>query len=178
MVSSKAEHPCRIVEMSTGAITFSASIRPAVGDMVVAYIAELGRFEGIVEQQTDDGFRISMSLTEVKHKKLAEQLVWFSNREMLDLPETRRHKRLVPLMQWTTVRLHNGKEKMAKINDISISGVNIEANISVMNVTLLVGSRIMIGTKPATVLRVLKDGFVATFDDFLAEQEFDESIRL
>lgn len=178
MTSSKDEHPCRIVEMSTAEITFETPIKPDIGDMVVVYIKELGRFEGIVEHHSDAGFSISMSLTKVKHTKLAEQLVWFSNREALGLPESRRHKRIVPLMQWTTVKLNNGKEKMAKINDISISGVSIEANISVLNVTLIVGGRITVGSRAATVLRVFPGGFVATFDHFIDEGDFDETIRL
>lgn len=178
MDAAKAEHPCRVVEMSTGEMTFHSAVTPPVGDMVVVYITELGRFEGLVDRHIEAGFTISMSLTEMKHKKLAEQLVWFSNREVLDLPESRRHKRIVPLLQWTTVRLNNGKERMARINDVSISGVNIEANISITKVTLLVGGSVMVGSRQATVQRVYPGGFVATFDKFLEEAEFDETIRL
>ena len=178
MVSSKAEYDCRVVEMSTGEMSFESEVRPPIGDIVVVYVVELGRFEGEVDRHDDAGFTMKMSLPELKHKKLAEQLVWFSNREALELPESRRHKRIVPMMQWTTVKLNSGKEKMAKINDISISGVSVEANISVMNVTLIVGGRVMVGSRQATVLRVFKDGFVATFDNFLEEGEFDETIRL
>lgn len=128
MLASGAEHPCRIVAMSTGEMLFSTPVRPRLGEKVIVYIAELGRFEGGVSRHEGEGFAIGLKLTEMKHRKLAEQLVWFANRDVLDLPENRRHKRIVPMLQWTIVRLSNGKEKTAKINDISLSGVSVEVN--------------------------------------------------
>jgi hypothetical protein len=178
MVSSKSEYPCRIVEMSTDEILISTDVRPELGEMIVVYITELGRFEGSVERHEFVGFRIGMDLTETKHKRLAEQLVWFGNREIFDLPEARLNKRFVPLMQWTVVHLANGKERMAKINDISASGVNIEVSISLLNAILLVGSHVVIGTRAATVVRVILGGFVAKFDEPFPENEIDETIRL
>ncbi len=178
MLPSKHEYPCQIIEMSSAEMLFSTPVQPELGEIVVAYIAELGRFEGIVDRHEPTGFAISMNLPELKHKKLAEQLVWYANREVLDLPDSRRHKRFVPLMQLTTVRLANGKERMAKINDISASGVNIEANVSLVNATLLVGGRVVIGAKAATILRVFQGGFVAQFDEAFPEGELDETIRL
>ena len=178
MLPSKNEYPCQIVEMSSAEMLCSTPIKPELGAMVIVYVVELGRFEGIVERHEPTGFTISMNMPESKHKKLAEQLVWYANREVLDLPESRRHKRFVPLMQWTTVRLANGKERMARINDISSSGVNIEANVSVVKTTLLVGGHVVIGTKTATILRVFQGGFVAQFDEPFPEGGLDETIRL
>lgn len=178
MTASGAEHPCRIAEMSTGAMKFATPAKPALGEKIIAYLTELGRFEGAVESLQDDGFTIGMTLTEARHKKLAEQLVWFANRDVLDMPDSRRHKRIVPLMQWTLVRLPNGKERMAKINDISQSGVNIEANVSLQNVTLLVGSQVGVGSKQAVVKRLVPGGFVAEFTEPFGEGELNESTKI
>jgi hypothetical protein len=178
MSPSKNEYPCRTVEMSSAEILLSSSVKPELGEIVIVYIAELGRFEGIVERHEPTGFAISMNLTKSKHQKLAEQLVWFANREILDLPDNRHDKRFVPLTPWTIVQLPNGKERMAKINDISASGVNIEAKVSLLNATLLVGSHVVIGTRAATVVRIFQGGFVGKFDEPFAEGELDENIRL
>lgn len=178
MLPNKEEHPCRVVEMSTGAILISCEVAPKLGHQVIVYIAELGRFEGTVDGIEPPVFSISMALTPLKHTKLAEQLVWFANRDALDLPENRRHKRFVPLTQLTTVRLANGKERMARINDISASGVNVEINITVSKLTILVGSHVFVGQRPATVLRIFDGGFVARFDEEFEEGAIDESVTL
>lgn len=173
MLQTGAEHVCRIIEMSTGGVRFATEIRPRLGERIIVYIVELGRFEGDVERHEESGFAIGLKLTETKHRKLAEQLVWFANREEFDLPENRRHRRFVPMMQWTILRLSNGREHMAKINDLSVSGVNIEANARVM-----VGSQVTIGAKAAKVTRVYDGGFVAEFIEPFAEGELDETSRL
>jgi len=173
MLPGGAEHPCRIAEMSTGEIRFATPVRPKLGEKIIVYIAELGRFEGAVERHEAEGFAIGLKLTEMKHKKLAEQLVWFANREVLDLPENRRHRRIVPMLQWTIVTLSNGKEKTAKINDVSLSGVSVE-----VNARPLVGSRVVVGAKAAKVIRTMEGGFVAEFEEHFAEGALDETTRL
>lgn len=173
MLPTGAEHSCRIVEMSTGVMRFATDVRPTISERIIVYISELGRFEGDVERHEEIGFAISLKLTEMKHRKLAEQLVWFANREAFDLPENRRHRRFVPMMQWTILRLSNGREHMAKINDLSLSGVNIEANARVM-----VGSQVTIGARAAKVARVFDGGFVAEFNEPFAEGALDETSRL
>lgn len=178
MLPTKQEFACRIPEMSTGDMVLSTEAELRLGEMLVVYIPELGRFEGIVERREDKGFVLSMSLTQAKHSKLAEQLVWFANREAAELPEARQSRRIVPLSQWTTVRLANGAERMARITDISLSGVNVEASVSVQKTRLLVGSHVVIGSKAATVLRITACGFVATFDEPIPPEEFNERIRM
>lgn len=173
MVPTGAEHSCRVIEMSTGEMRFASTVCPAVGECVIVYLADLGRFEGDVDRHEDVGFAIGLKLTEMKHRKLAGQLVWFANREAFDLPESRRHRRFVPIMQWTILRLATGKENMAKIVDLSSSGVNIEANARVM-----VGSAIAIGSRAAKVSRVYDGGFVAEFVEPFADGELDETSRL
>ncbi len=178
MLPSKEEHPCRVLEMSTGEMLISATTMPKLDQQVIVYISELGRFEGNVERHEAAGFAVAMALSSLKHHKLAEQLVWFANRGALDLSDNRRHKRFVPLMQLTTVRLANGKERMARINDISASGVSVEINLSVSKLTILVGSHLVIGSREATVIRVFDGGLVAKFDKAFDEATIDETITL
>ncbi len=175
MSPSRAEHPCSIVEMSIGEIAISSAEKPAPGDHVIVYVAELGRFEGVVARHDPAGFALCMTLTAQKQRKLAEQLVWFANRDALQLDEHRRHKRIAPLVRLTSVRLANGAEHVAKINDISRSGVSVEISVSLLGVRLLVGSRVFMDSKAATVLRVYKDGFVAEFEESFDLAEIDEA---
>jgi len=173
MLPGGAEHACQIVEMSTGEMIFSTPIVPRYGDRIVVYILELGRFEGDVERNVEGGFAISLRLTETKHRKLAAQLVWFANRDVFELPESRRHKRIVPRMQWTRMKLPDGKEKVVRINDFSLSGVSVEAAAVVA-----VGDRVAFGLKTAIVGRVFEAGFVAEFEEPFRDGDLTETTRL
>jgi hypothetical protein len=173
MLPGREEFPCRIIEMSIWAIAFYTPIRPELGDRIIAYISEFGRFEGFVERRIDCGFAISLRLTEMKQRKLAAQLLWRANRDKFGLEDGRRNDRIVPLVQWTRIRTPNGREKMARINDVSRAGVSVETAAEVM-----VGDRVFFGSKTAVVGRVFESGFVAEFDEPLSENELTETIRL
>lgn len=179
MLPSKEEHPCKVVDMSTDEMLISSDVTPAIGDQAIVYIAELGRFEGKVKRQGENGFFVGMTLTDHKRGKLADQLHWFANCQALALKDNRQHKRFVPLNQLTTVRFSNGKECIARINDISASGVALEVNVSVASrVVVLVGSSVMVGQKRAKVIRIFDGGFVARFDEIFEEGAIDETVVL
>jgi hypothetical protein len=179
MLPSKEEHSCTVLEMSTGQMRVSSDAKPALGEQVIVYIAELGRFEGKVERHEEGGFAVCMKLTDTKSKKLAQQLAWFANRDTLHLEDNRRHKRIVPLNQLTTVRFSNGKEHIARINDISASGVSVEVNLSLAaKVTVLAGSSVFIGKKAAKVSRIFDGGFAARFDETFEADSIDETVVL
>ena len=110
MLPSRTEHECSVIEMSTREIKISAPVAPEIGEKIIIYIAELGRFEGGVVRQEAAGFAIGMSLPKAKHVKLAEQLTWYGNREAWDLPDNRRYERIVPFTRRTPLHLSDGKE--------------------------------------------------------------------
>lgn len=176
MLPSKQEHDCRILAMSTGEMLIDSGATPRLGDQVIVYVSALGRFEGVVDRHETEGFALRMALPPMKHGKLAEQLEGIANRgERGDPRNIRRHKRFVPLMRLTTVRLANGKESMARINDLSASGVNIEFN---SKLAVMEKSTVLIGSKAATVLRIFEGGFVAEFHDAFEEDTIDERTTL
>ncbi len=173
MLPSRAEHECQIIEMSTNEIMINAPIGPQIGEKVIIYIAELGRFEGGVVRKEASGFAIGMSLPKAKHMKLAEQLTWYGNREAWDLPDNRRYERIVPFTRRAPLQLSDGKELIVKINDISIGGVSIETNFKPLQ-----GAKVRLGAKPAKVLRVFDGGFVAEFETPFEEGELNEFTKL
>jgi hypothetical protein len=173
MPPSRSEHECRIVEMSTSEMMLATSVEVGVGEKIIVYINELGRFEGEVARLVANGFVVGMALPRVKHAKLAEQLTWYGNRETLDLPDSRRAGRIVPLMRRTMLRLFNGKESLVKIIDLSCASVSIETNVKP-----LMESKVVVGAQPATVLRLFDGGFVAEFDTPFAEGEVNEFTKL
>jgi hypothetical protein len=173
MLESRREYPCQTVEMSPGDMTLFAPVKAQIGEKVVVYLDEIGRFAGVAMRQTDVGFALSMNLPPMKRDKLADQLTWFANRHAFNLPEDRRHERIVPLMQRTLVRLPEGHEIIAKIKDISLSGVGIETEARPY-----LGAKIIIGTTPAVVVRHFEGGIGAEFEKPFNPGDIDESTRL
>jgi hypothetical protein len=173
MLESHSEYPCQTVEMSPGDMRLYAPVRAAIGEHVVVYLDEIGRFAGVATRQDDGGFSMSIDVSPRKRDKLADQLTWFANRHDLGVAEDRRHDRIVPLMQRTILRLPSGAEHIVKILDISLSGVGVQTNVKPP-----LGSEIVIGSKPTVVVRHFQDGFASQFHNPLPQEEFDETIRL
>lgn len=173
MLESRREYPCQTIEMSPGDMTLFAPVKAQIGEKVVVYLDEIGRFAGVAVRQTENGFAMAMTLPPMKRDKLADQLTWFANRHAFNLPEDRRHERIVPLMQRTLLRLPDGQEIMAKIRDISLSGVGIETDARPA-----VGANIVVGSTPAVVVRHFDSGIGGEFLKPFAAGEIDESTRL
>jgi len=173
MLESRREYPCQTVEMSPGDMTLFAPVKAQIGEKVVVYLDEIGRFAGVAMRQTDVGFALSMNLPPMKRDKLADQLTWFANRHAFNLPEDRRHERITPLMQRTLLRLPDGQEIIAKIKDISLSGVGIETEARPY-----LGANVVIGTTRAVVVRHFEGGIGAEFEKPFNPGDIDESTRL
>jgi hypothetical protein len=173
MLESKSEYPCQTSEMSPGDMLVCAPAKPAVGESVIVYLDELGRFAGRCLRQTETGFELSMSLPPLKRDKLADQLTWFANRHAVGLPEDRRHERIVPLMRRAMLRLPDDREIIVKILDISVSGVGIETDHSPP-----LGAQILVGSTPAVVVRRFEGGFAGEFRQPFPPGTIDESTRL
>ncbi|KAF2990686.1 PilZ domain-containing protein [Methylocystis sp. MJC1] len=167
-----SEYSCRIIAASTGEMTLSTPARPRYGDRIIVHVLELGRFEGNVERQMDGGFAISLDLSVTRRRKLAAQLVWFANREVCGLPDARRHKRIVPRMPWTMIRMPAGRENVARINDVSLSGISVLTSAQAM-----IGERVSLGVKTAVVARIFDGGLVAQFDEYFEEGQISDMLR-
>jgi hypothetical protein len=173
MLPSRQEHKCRAINMSPGGMSLSAPVRPAVGETAVVYLDALGRFSGRVTRHTREGFAMSLDLPLAKRERLADQLTWFANRETLESVAGRRHERFTPIRQHTLLKPADGQEILAKIRDLSVSGVAIESSIQPA-----LGAPITIGNTPMIVVRHFEGGFAAEFDTPFAENEINELTRL
>lgn len=173
MLESRHEYPCQTIEMSPGDMTLFAPVKAEIGEKVVVYLDELGRFAGVGTRQTNSGFVMTMNLPPMKRDKLADQLTWFANRHAISLLEDRRHDRIVPLMPRTLLRLPDGQEIIAKIKDISLSGVGIETEARPP-----LGTAVIIGSTPARIVRHFEGGIGAEFDKPFNPGDIDEATRL
>jgi len=160
MLADRREYPCQVVDMSPGGILLIAPVSGRVGERVIAYVDHLGRLEGQIAREVNNGFAMTISATTRKRDKLAAQLTWLANRQILNLPEDRRHGRFVPRNAMARLVLPNGTNVACRVIDLSASGAAVSINPSLRPP---VGAAVTIGKTPGRVVRHIEDGFAIEF---------------
>jgi len=158
MLADRREFPCQVLEMSPGDAVVIAPVSGRVGEKVIAYIDHIGRIEGSILDPVDGGFLMDVVASLRKRDKMAAQLTWLANKDMLNLPEDRRHERVVPDNRHSTVVLDDGRRYNCKIIDISLSGAAIE-----LAVRPAMGTPVTLGRMRARVVRHFQNGVAVEF---------------
>jgi PilZ domain len=158
MLADRREFPCQVLEMSPGDASVVAPASGSVGEKVIAYIDHIGRVEGSILDTIDGGFMMDIVASPRKRDKMAAQLTWLANKDMLNLPEDRRHERVVPDNRHSTVVLDDGRRYNCKIIDISLSGAAIE-----LAVRPAMGTPVTLGRMRARVVRHFQNGVAVEF---------------
>lgn len=169
MLADRREFPCQVVNMSPGGMAIIAPVSGAAGERIIAYVDHLGRLEGHIARVFQNGFAMTISATARKRDKLAAQLTWLANRQILALPEDRRHGRIVPRNPIGRLIMPNGLNVSCRIIDVSQSGAGIASDQRPA-----VGALVTLGKVQGRVVRHLEDGFAIEFTrlqhpDFLEE---------
>jgi hypothetical protein len=158
MLADRREFPCQILEMSPGDAMVVAPVAGQVNERVIGYIDHIGRIEGDITCLVDGGFTMDVIASPRKRDKMAAQLTWLANKDILHLPEDRRHERVVPDNRHSTVVLDDGRRYNCKIIDISLSGAAIE-----LAVRPAMGTPVTLGRMRARVIRHFPDGVAVEF---------------
>ena len=158
MLADRQEFPCQIKHMSPGSAVVVGPQVGDVGETVIAYIDHVGRLEGQILRTFNGGFVISIVATPVKRDKLASKITWIANRHELNLPEDRRHERIVPTTRMAQIKLEDGRSYRARIVDLSMSGAAIE-----LDVRPAIGTQIWLGNMRGRVVRHFDEGIALEF---------------
>jgi hypothetical protein len=158
MLADRREFPCQILEMSPGDALVIAPVAGGAGEKVIAYVDLVGRIEGTILNQMEGGFLMDIAASPRKRDKMAAQLTWLANKDLLNLPEDRRHERVVPDIRHSTVVLDDGRRYNCKIIDISLSGAAIE-----LDVRPAMGTPVTLGRMRARVVRHFQNGVAVEF---------------
>ena len=142
-----------------------------VGERVIAYLDHIGRVEGRITRLIDNGFAMTVSATPRKRDKLAAQLTWLANRQILNLPEDRRHDRIVPRNPSGVLTLEDGTKMPCRILDLSLSGAGISAATRPE-----VGAAVTLGRVQARVVRHLEEGFAIEFVHAQLPETVEDSV--
>jgi hypothetical protein len=158
MLADRREFPCQVTDMSPGGMAIIAPVSGQTGERVIAYVDHIGRLEGVITRQFQNGFAMTVSATIRKRDKLAAQLTWLANRHILNLPEDRRHGRFTPRNPMARLILSNGLNVPCRIIDLSASGAAIKSDHRPE-----IGALVTLGKTTGRVVRHLEDGFAIEF---------------
>jgi hypothetical protein len=160
MLVDHREFPCQVTNMSPGGMAIIAPVSGNTGDRVIAYVDHLGRLEGKIARNFQNGFAMTIAATSRKRDKLAAQLTWLANRHMLNLPEDRRHGRFAPRNPVARLILPNGNNVACRIIDLSQSGTAISI---ASDLVPQIGAMVTIGKVSGRVVRHIEGGFAVEF---------------
>jgi hypothetical protein len=169
MLADRRELPCQVSNISPGGMALIAPVAGEPGARVIAYVDHVGRLEGIITRQFQNGFAMTILASKNKRDKLAAQLTWLANRHILGLPEDRRHGRVAPRKPFARLILPNGVNLTVRVIDVSQSGAAVATAERPE-----IGVLITIGKTTGRVVRHIEDGFAIEFTrlqhaDFLEE---------
>jgi hypothetical protein len=160
MRENKQEYPCKLRDISVGGAAIMSPVDLEIGERIVAYFDHIGGLEGSVVRTFDGGFAIELNATPYKREKIANQLVWLSNRSSnSELPQ-RRHDRFSVNDQQTTLRLDEGISIPVRVLDVSISGSSVETEARPP-----LGTEVILGKLRARVVRYHESGLGLQFID-------------
>jgi len=171
MLQDRREFPCQVRDMSPGGMAVIAPVIGEIGERVIAYIDHLGRLEGRIARHIDNGFAMTILATPRKRDKLAAQLTWLANREILGLPEDRRHDRAMPARTAARLTLADGQEIMCRLIDLSLSGAALATPARPD-----IGMAVSVGRVPGRVVRHLDDGIAVEFANLQHPDFVEDSV--
>jgi hypothetical protein len=146
------EAKCKITDMSPGGASVECECIPDAGTQIVLYIDGLGRFEGTIVRQDQNGFGVRFVSTQLKRERTAEQLTLLMNKSLLDEADLRRDER-VPTKALTRFTLSDGKMVDCEVIDLSTSGISLKSETRPP-----VGTFVLIGQMAGRIARHHKDG--------------------
>ena len=173
MLPDRREFPCQVINMSPGGLALLAPGIGNVGDRVIAYLDHIGRVEGKITRIIDNGFAMTVGATARKRDKLAAQLTWLANRDILNLPEDRRHDRIVPRNPIAVVTWEDGQRMTCRIMDLSLSGAAVATEHKPP-----LKSLVRLGCVPARVVRNLEEGVALEFLHQQDPDSLEESVTM
>jgi hypothetical protein len=158
MLADRREFPCQVTNMSPGGMAVVAPVSGKVGERVIAYVDHIGRLEGLIARQFENGFAMTVAATTRKRDKLAAQLTWLANRHILNLPEDRRHDRFTPKNPAARLILPNGLNVSCRVIDLSASGAALKTDQRPE-----IGALVTVGKTAGRVVRHLEEGIAVEF---------------
>jgi c-di-GMP-binding flagellar brake protein YcgR len=166
LVQDGSEHGGVVTDVSVGGMNIVSDVTPDEGSIIIAYVEDLGRLEGIVSRVDTNGIAVRLTLSALRRDKLEERLGTTSRKGA----EGRKYHR-EPASGATRILRSDGRELAARVIDLSLGGVSVESAEWPP-----LGEQVMVGKMRGRVVRHHETGIAIEFTDIppsrgsLAEQ--------
>ncbi len=153
------EIECRgtVTHISPGSLTIHSTHPIGLNDNIIAYVADIDRFQGIVRRKVGRLFTMALQLSDNHREKLVETLTLeLAKREGIiseeDIsPERRGAQRQLSMARHSLCTLEGGVSFPCSVIDMSMTGIGIECEK-----ILQLGQKVQIGKVTAEVIRETK----------------------
>jgi hypothetical protein len=157
-LGNRREFACRALNMSSQGMMLAAPVSGPVGERVITYFGQFGRLEGAISRVMERGFVVAIAATPDERAKLAAKLAWLEDHKNHDLPDARRHQRVVPRRPYSTLVLADGVTSTCLVIDMSATGVAVSADV-----VPAIGTPVAVGIVVGRVRRHFAEGFAIEF---------------
>ena len=163
MVIDRFEDQGELLDISPDGFRIGGSKLPNIGDTVVAYMDEIGRFEGRVVRHEEGAFAVKMSLTTPKLARLERSIEAFFAREDIEsdlsdrrgkISDRRQHERRTVDLDFIDGARANNEVFRCSVANISFSGIEI-----ITTQSLNIGETVKIGVVQGVVTRKTEKGY-------------------
>lgn len=158
-------------DISVGGMNIVTKARADEGSIIIAYVEDLGRLEGVVSRVDDRGIAVRLVLSALRREKLQERLgIPGAGDAIAKSLDGRRFSREVGEGA-TSIRRADGSQLTARVIDLSLGGVAVEAAEWPP-----LGEQVIVGKMRGRVVRHSENGFAIEFSEMppsrgsLAEQ--------
>jgi hypothetical protein len=160
LLQDGSENAGIVDDISIGGMNIVSNVAAEDGSVIIAYVEDLGRLEGVVARVDDRGIAVRLVLSPLRREKLQERLG-----AGLGIPapakgiEGRRFERETTKGA-AMVRRADGTELAARVTDLSLGGVAVEAAEWPP-----LGEQVMVGKMRGRVVRHNENGFAIEFSE-------------
>jgi hypothetical protein len=172
MLPDTTEHTCQVMGLSLDGATFLSPHIPPGGQMIVAYLEDVGRVEAITANPVAGGFNVLFSLNASRRDRLETRLKWLSDQENQTLAASRRHARFEPKDTKSHITLPDGRIYPCEVVDISLSGAGVKVDVMPS-----LGTFLMLGKMRGRIVRYLEAGIAIEFVKPLDGTQLDEQVQ-
>lgn len=154
----RRQFACRMLSLSQSSMLLASPVTGQIGERVISYFEDFGNIQGSITRVMDSGFVARILATSDERSRLMRKLVWLRQNKDYDVPDGRKHKRIIPGDPISTLIFPDAGTMRCFVIDMSASGVAISADTMPE-----IGSVLAVGTVPGKVVRHFDEGFAVRF---------------
>jgi hypothetical protein len=149
---------CRAINLSPSVIVLAAPAKGNIGERVIVLLHHLGRVQGVVSHNFDQGFAMKIATTKEGRSILAARIAWLEAHKNKKTADHRRNGRFMPTNTRSKLILANGRVEDCFVLDLSVTGASVSADT-----IPLVGTSVALGSVVGRVTRQFAGGFAVQF---------------